>query len=452
MNSINRQIIGRLLPVTIILITVYSVVPYLKRGIPMAASLNNTTLWWSISIFILFVFLLSRYYFFDKRNDENMLIVWIYLLWNLITIVRGMFVVENYWDWKGLIGNAIALMLPIVIFSATNKMVVQSLLSFYIKYALPLFLLFAIVLRPDAFGLYLIPVSFLLLFFPALTKRQKIVLLFIAALVFFADLGARSNIIKFGVPFLILLLYYLRKKIPYKAFETLRLAFFIVPVVLLLLGVTGVFNVFNIQEYLQGDYSTVGTNNEGERVELNMIEDTRTFLYEEVIESAINNNYWLLGRTPARGNDSFTFGVFEAELTGRYERLTNEIGLANVFTWTGIVGVILYLLIFYRASFLAVNRSKNIYARLLGIYVAFRWLYAWIEDVNNFTLNYFMLMIMIGLCFSYTFRNMTNHEVMIWVRGVFDTRYVRLQQYLKKKEKDEKTEYSSIANVLQQEI
>jgi len=59
---------------------------------------------------------------------------------------------------------------------------------------------------------------------------------------------------------------------------------------------------------------------------------------------------------------------------------------------------------------------------------------------------------MIGLCFSYTFRNMTNHEVMIWVRGVFDTRYVRLQQYLKKKEKDEKTEYSSIANVLQQEI
>lgn len=418
----------------------------------MAATLNNTTVWWAISIFILFVFLLSRYYFFDKRNDENMLIVWIYLLWNLITIVRGMFVVEIYWDWKGLIGNAMALMLPIVIFSATNKMIVQSLLSYYIKYALPLFLLFAIVIRPDAFGFYLIPVSFLLLFIPALTKRQKIVLLFVAAVVFIADLGARSNVIKFGVPFIILLLYYLRKKIPDKAIETLRLTFFIAPVVLFILGVTGVFNIFNMEEYLKGDYSTIGTDSEGNRVELNVITDTRTFLYEEVLVSAINNNYWLLGRTPARGNDSFTFGMLEAELTGRYERLANEIGLANVFTWTGIVGVILYLLIFFRASFLAVNRSKNIYARLLGIYVAFRWLYAWIEDVNNFTLNYFMLMIMIGLCFSYTFRNMTDQGVLIWVRGIFDSRYVRLQQYLIKKEKDEKTEYSSIANLLQQEI
>lgn len=418
----------------------------------MAATLNNTTVWWAISIFILFVFLLSRYYFFDKRNDENMLIVWIYLLWNLITIVRGLFVVEIYWDWKGLIGNAMALMLPIVIFSATNKMIVQSLLSYYIKYALPLFLLFAIVIRPDAFGFYLIPVSFLLLFIPALTKRQKIVLLFVAAVVFIADLGARSNVIKFGVPFIILLLYYLRKKIPDKAIETLRLTFFIAPVVLFILGVTGVFNIFNMEEYLKGDYSTIGTDSEGNRVELNVITDTRTFLYEEVLVSAINNNYWLLGRTPARGNDSFTFGMLEAELTGRYERLANEIGLANVFTWTGIVGVILYLLIFFRASFLAVNRSKNIYARLLGIYVAFRWLYAWIEDVNNFTLNYFMLMIMIGLCFSYTFRNMTDQGVLIWVRGIFDSRYVRLQQYLIKKEKDEKTEYSSIANLLQQEI
>lgn len=195
----------------------------------------------------------------------------------------------------------------------------------------------------------------------------------------------------------------------------------------------------------------MGVDGEGNIVEQDIIVDTRTFLYVEVLESAVNNNYWLLGRTPARGNDSDTFGVLAAELTGRYERIENEIGLANVFTWTGIVGVILYFLIFYRATFLAINKSRNIYVKMLGVYVAFRWLFSWIEDVNNFSLNYFMLMIMLGLCFSYSFRNMTDNEIIIWARGIFDVRYVRLQQILFKKEINEKRKYGGLVDLPQQE-
>ena len=449
LNTANKQIISQIIPVTIFLLAVYSVLPYLKPGVPLVESLNNTTVWWSISFLILVVFFLSKSYFFDKRNQDNMLIIWIYLLWNFVCIIRGMLDAEMYWDWKALIANAMALMLPIVIFSATNKMVVQALLSFFIKYALPLFLVFALIIRTDAFGFYLIPVSFLILFFPALTKRQKVILFFITAIVIVADLNARSNVIKFGIPFFILLLYYFRRNISIKIMEMARLALFIIPLVFFVLGVTGVFNVFNLNEYLKGDYSAMGVDNEGNRVELNMIEDTRTFIYVEVLESAVNNNYWLLGRSPARGNDSNTFELIESELTGRNERLSNEIGLANVFAWTGIVGVILYMLIFFRASHLAVNKSRNIYAKMLGIYVAFRWLYSWVEDINNFTLNYFMLMVIIGLCFSESFRNMSNKDITIWVRGMFDVRYVRLQQYLFKKSKYEK-KYSSLANVPQQ--
>lgn len=451
MNTVNKQIISHTIPVTIFLLTIYSVLPFFKQGVPMVSSLNNTTVWWGISILILAAFFLSKHYFFDKRNEDSMLIVWMYLLWNIVSIVRGMFAAEMYWDWKGLIGNTMALLLPIVIFSATNKMVVQSLLSFFIKYALPLFLLFALLIRTDAFGFYLIPVSFLVLFFPALTKRQKMILLFATAVVIVADLNARSNVIKFGVPFFILLLYYFRRNISVRMIEAVRIALFVVPVVLLVLGVTGVFNVFNMDEYIKGDYTAAGVDQQGQRVEQSVTADTRTFLYEEVLVSAVNNNYWLLGRTPARGNDSQAFGYLGAELTGRYERLSNEIGLANVFTWTGVVGVILYMLIFFRASYLAVNKSRSIYAKMLGVYVAFRWLYSWIEDVNDFSLNYFMLMVMIGLCFSESFRNMSNKDIIIWVRGMFDVRYVRLQQYLFKKNKYAKTEYSSFANVPQQE-
>lgn len=426
-----------MLPVSIMLMTIYTVLPYLKAGIPFVSSLNSTTLWWGISFLILMMFFLSRHYFFDTRNEDNLLVVWIYLFWNIVCITRGMFEAEVYWDWKGLIGNSMALILPIVIFSATNKIVVQSLFVFYVKYGLPLFALFAVLIRTDAFGFYLMPVSILILFFPAFTRRQRILILLFAAVVIFSDLGARSNVLKFGIPFLLLIIYYLKEKISVKLLETARISLFIIPLVLFILGVTNVFNVFNMSEYLKGDYVSVGTDNQGNRVEMSAISDTRTFLYIEVLESAINNNYWFLGRTPARGNDSNTFGVLASELTGRNERLANEIGLANVFTWTGIMGVILYFLIFYRASYLAVNRSNNIYVKMLGVFIAFRWLYSWVEDVNNFSINYFMLMIIFGMCFSHSFRKMTNNEMIIWARGIFDARFINFQYALMKKKKYE---------------
>lgn len=452
MNPVLKQIISRFIPVTIILVTVYTVLPYIRPGTPMVSYLNNTTLWWAVSFLILGAFMLSMHLFFDKKNRGNMAIVWAYLIWNLVCIARGVFVAETYWDWRGLIGNTMVLLLPVVIFSATNKLLVQSLLSSYIQYALPFFLLFALLLRTDAFGFYLIPVSFLLLFFPAFPLRQKVLLLCIALLVIFVDLAARSNVIKFGSPLLVLVIYYYRKFITLKMLEAARIALFVIPFLLFALGVTGVFNIFNIQEYLKGDLSVLSTDNAGNRVELNVMEDTRTGLYEEVLESAINNNYWLLGRTPARGNDSYTFGSIISEITGRYERLSNEIGLANVFTWTGIVGVLLYMLLYYKASFLAVHRSRNIYAKMLGIFVAFRWFYSWVEDVNDFSANYFMLMVMFGLCFSESFRKMTSKEVVIWVRGMFDGRYVKLLQVMyKKKNLYAKKEYSRLADVPQPE-
>ena len=204
---------------------------------------------------------------------------------------------------------------------------------------------------------------------------------------------------------------------------------------LFILGVTGVFNVFHTTDYL-GEQNITKTAYDGTQYEENLAGDTRTFIYEEVITSALKNDYWIFGRTPARGNDSASFGAESFALTRRYERIANEVGIANVFTWMGLVGVIFYFLVFFRASFLAVNRSRNIYAKMLGIYVAFRWLYSWVEDVNNFSLNYFTLWIMIGMCFSASFRLMTDYEVTIWIRGVFDKRYLNFDKYLKKEENE----------------
>lgn len=451
MNN-TKHIISKVTPATILLVAAFPVLIHTKLSLlPLVMTFVNTTFLWVVSGLVLIVFLMSKYFFYDKRNDVNLRFVTIYLIWNVICIIRGMFVAEIYWDWKAIIGNTMALMLPVVIYSSTNKLIAQSILAYYIKYALPLFIVFAILLRTDAYGFYLNPISLLIIFMPTLTTRQRIIIFIFTGIVMGADLGARSNVLKFGVPFAILSIYYFRKIIPHKLLETLRILLFVIPIVLFVLGATGVFNIFKIQDYLKSDITSSGVGLDGQRTEISITQDTRTFLYEEVINSAVKNNYVIWGRTPARGNDSLTFGIVEHRWTGRYERLANEIGLANVFTWTGIIGVILYSLLFFKASNLAVNKSNNSYSKMLGIFIAFRWFYSWIEDVNDFSLNYFILMITLGLCFSNSFREMTNMEVTHWARGIFDVRYIKEQRKFYSKKQHEAATRSNTINLPQQE-
>ena len=73
---------------------------------------------------------------------------------------------------------------------------------------------------------------------------------------------------------------------------------------------------------------------DGALVESDLAADTRTFIYIEVLDSAIRNEYIVWGRTPARGNDSAAFGSFSAEelKTNKYERHSNELLHLNLLT------------------------------------------------------------------------------------------------------------------------
>jgi hypothetical protein len=191
------------------------------------------------------------------------------------------------------------------------------------------------------------------------------------------------------------------------------------------LGLSGAFNVFKMDEYIEGDYSASKTTIEGQTTSESLTTDSRTGIYEEVIASAVKYDYIIFGRTPARGNESEMFGDYSLNVlqTGKKERYDNEVSILNVFTRTGVIGVMLYFFVFFRASYLAVYRSNNIYIKIIGLYVSFRWLYAWIEDFSWFDLTYFFLWIMIGMSFSKAFRQMNNKEMLVWVRGIFSKKY-----------------------------
>ncbi len=414
MNKVKLQ--DFYLPISILFVSVFSVISYIQINTEFAVA--NTALWWIIQIIILYLFFKGKKFFFNPSQKKAFFCIKIYLLWNILNVIRGFYIAETYWDWKMLIGNGIAMLLPIVAYLGSNTLILQSILRFYLRYGLLIFGFLVFLIPKDAYGFYLVPINFLALFYPIIRKPWKYLILGICIFVILVDFGARSNVIKFGVPIMFGLIYFFRFIFSKFFFEIIRKLFFLLPIILFTLAVSGVFNVFKMDDYIKGSYVEIKKDEKGNVINDNLKVDTRTFLYVEVLQTALKYNSWLIGRSPARGNISEAFG--DQDMNGRGERGTNEVAILNIFTWTGILGVILYFFVFYKSSYIAINQSNNIFSKILGLFIAFRWLYAWVEDVNNFTLTNLFLWTIIGLCFSKSFRSMSNKEVSQWVNGIFD--------------------------------
>jgi len=386
-------------------------------------NVGNTAIWWVLLMFILILFILGKKKFSNSSNNTNTILVKIYLAWNVICIVRGLFVASDYWEWKFLIQTSIVMLVPLSVFILTNTFLIQRIVQQWFRYLLPAFLILIFFMRAESVGHYLIPVSFLLLFFPFLKSKWKIICLVLTLVVLGANLGARSNVIKFLIPFTLALIYYVKIPFTTNVLKIGRLGLMILPMLFLILGITNTFNVFKMSDYLEGDFKYGRADIEG--AQDNLTADTRTFLYVEVIGSALKYDYVWFGRTPARGNESASFGpIIDKELgTNKMERHGNEVNILNIFTWTGIIGVVLYFLIFLKATYLALYKSKSRIMKIIGVYLAFRWSYGWVEDFSNFNLSYFFLWLTISMCLSHDFRAMTDSEFKNWVRGILDIKY-----------------------------
>ena len=387
--------------------------------------IGNDLFWWVVQIIFFISVLQLKKSYSTPQIEKNLFFVKLYLSWNVICIVRGAFVAENYWEWKNLIASSFFLLLPLLTYTVNSSKAIQIIVRNWFRYAVFIYILFIPFIWGDGVGRFLIPFSFLLLFFPALNLKWKIIVLVVTIYVIVFDITARSNVLKFVIPLVIGHLFYFKKFFAVKVLNAVRLLLLFAPLLLFFLAISGVFNVFKADEYV-GDYNTKTNANAISRFdaaeEESLTADSRTFLYVEVIESALRHEYVILGRTPARGNDSPYFGEFNklSLNTGKLERFSNEVSVLNIFTWMGAVGVLLYFLVFIRASYLAIKQSNNIFIKLIGINVAFRWSYGWVEDFSEFDLSNIFLWIMIGMCFSESFRKMTDTEMKIWVRGVFE--------------------------------
>jgi hypothetical protein len=358
--------------------------------------------------------------YFYPNNRRDYIYVHLYFFWLVISVIRGIFVAENYWEYKQLIAGTLALSVPVFVYVFSIPQITQKTLKLWIKIALPLFVAVFFFIERDSYHYYLGPVMLLACFLPIVPRKWKIIFLALLILMLVADLGGRSQVIKSAVVLMLGLAYLLSKYIKNGLYKIIHWICYIAPIVILFLAINGIFNPFQtMAEKADGQYVQKPKSASAEDEE-DIAADTRSLLYEEVIQSAVKNDYIWTGRTPARGNDSWLFGHFLAEelQTGKYERHGNEICHTNVFTWLGLIGVILYAFIYLKSSYLSVYRSNNIWMKLLGIHIAFRWAYGWVEDFNELDIMNVSLWMMIAMGYSEKFRAMDDQQIKRWVQTI----------------------------------
>ncbi len=395
-----------------------------------------------IAIIILLYFFIFLHIYKEQLFYKKIYILYlVYLIYLIIQVIHGCFNAYNYWHSKELMMNTAALMVPLCAMFFSKPTVCISVLNTWKEILNPIYLfIFLFFLVLDTIHFLLGPAYFLFgIFIFWLPKKWLYIIGCVLFVMITLCFDARSQVIKGLLTVVMAFGIYFRNYIPVLTLHFFHWFLYFISITLLILGLTGVYNVFSPED-IYGERileSNSKFNNENLDDDIDrMTVDTRTFIYIEVISSAIEHNYVIFGRSPARGNDTEQFAGAAAELDDRFiERSGNELCHLNVFTWTGIVGVILYSLLYFQASFLALYRSRNIYVKYLSVLVAFHWAYGWVEDRINFDMMNVGLWLIIGICLSPSFRLMKNKEFELWFKSIFiNERVTPYHQYELKKE------------------
>ena len=374
-------------------------------------------------IFIIIFFNLKKIINIREIDKWGFYLTIIYMSWLIFEFFRASFYAEGYWMWKSVSIQLVISLFYIIIIISTNIEVVKMYYSLYWLFFFPL-LFISLLYDGTPLLLDYVPFLTLMFFFVLVPKYKKLILLGIV-LMFYVTNFQRNDLIKIVFGSLIGLSFsYFYNFIPKWSIRLGRIIFLIAPFILLELAASGAFNVFDMDSYISGNYTQEIKTTEGEE-EDNLKADTRTFIYQNVFATMNKYDEWIIGRSPAFGDDGVDDSWGIQEDTGLKGRYGNEVGIMDILLWFGLIGVALYFLIYVRASFLAINRSCNRFAKAIGLYVAFLWMWAFVWEKPADQTFFMMDLVLIGLCFSNKFRQLTDEEVGLWVRGIFSLRLIK---------------------------
>lgn len=347
--------------------------------------------------------------------------VFLFLGWITFEFVRAFCFADGYWMWKNIVDSLLGMSIFIVVFGAVHPLWLQGIYRIFLRnYLWMVLLAVAVTEAHNPNGLNYLPYSTLLLFWKYIPLKKRLFLLAIVML-FFVTQEQRNDAFKMLMAgFIGLSITYFAKIIPLWLIKLAHAILLLLPIVFLVTGYLGIFNPFKMDDYIKDDMTREVKDESGEKYEDNLKADTRTFIYTNVSYTMDLYDAWIMGRSPAYGDEG-PLGVAseidnETHLRGRYG---NEVQIMNILLWYGVIGCVLYFLMYARASFLAIYRSRSIIMKGIGIYVAFLWMWSFIWEITKFEVFFMMNIAFLGVCFSKKYREMTDKDFKQWVLGIF---------------------------------
>ena len=238
-----------------------------------------------------------------------------------------------------------------------------------------------------------VPCGFLVITYVYHSKKRKLLAFSVIALcLLLALIRARRAISFMNITYLVC--FYLM----YLYANRIRFSTFLFSIFVIALIAFGGFQIYTANKH--GAFNLI-TN----RID----EDTRTTV-EECFYDDLTTKEWIVGKG-MRGT-YFCPQVDESsdDYTGGYRTMI-ETDYLNIILKGGVISIGLLLLIALPAVFNGLFRSKNMLSKGCAI-----WILLWLIDlypatVNTFTLNYLLVWISIGICYSKTIRYMAEKDV-----------------------------------------
>ena len=239
MALISKKGWERILKFSLLVISVSSIIQWVT--IPI----GNTVLWWIFNTITLFTF-----YKLSVRDN----LPWPIFLWLIVIVIggiRGMFVAEDYWDWKLLVNNLMVFLLCIASVTFSNPKVLGNILRFWFKYSWYLLVFLFPIMMSDGISKFLAPYTFLALFLPIITTQKRLLVLIAFILTMLFGIDSRSDMLKFLVCATLGMMVARCWTLKIDSIvKFARLIFLFLPLLFLYLGITGKFNIFRIEEEL----------------------------------------------------------------------------------------------------------------------------------------------------------------------------------------------------------
>jgi hypothetical protein len=345
----------------------------------------------TIVLFAPILFLFGKIIFNLKYLNQNFKLVFLIQSYFLLQYVRSFFIVSNQSDFISLVSY-----LPVIIFVnfsfilAQNEICSKLIFNTYTFVLLPLSFLYFLQPLELHGGIYdfvhLVSPHFVLIYYFYYIGKYnlaKLISLFPFLSIVYDPANRVFVIYNLIIVFCLFFLFYFRRRktLVNKFIKLSHKILFIFPVLFLILGSLGAFNIFEYFESFKNvDYDVVDTfkvNNS----------DTRSFLYQEVFDGVIDKNQFLFGlgiygKVKTALYTDISSGVFSLWQNGRP---SSEVAILNYFQWGGAIGFFFYGFLFWFTSYRAIFKSNNTLFKVFGLWLSIKYFLSFLEDCPCFS-------------------------------------------------------------------